>query len=159
MEKTPRVQEDWASAWNGVDPEDEFRPLARSPRRQKRTPGQIDARSHSSAPQPASDPRSQTVGLPSNKCDVAVSCPHSILDKRLECCADQLNPPPNSDIGPHQVSQAKVWHFSLAAWSQSGRLWILHEASVLTRGPCDGASSLVFSVAPQLLGRLLCPRR
>src|ERR1700692_5095517 len=47
-----------------------------------------------SAPQPASDPRSQTVGLPSNKCDVAVSCPHSILDKRLECCADQLNPPP-----------------------------------------------------------------
>src|SRR5260370_4608944 len=76
--------------------EDEFRPLARSPRRQKRTPGQIDARSHSSAPQPASDPRSQTVGLPSNKCDVAVSCPHSILDKRLECCADQLNPPPQS---------------------------------------------------------------
>src|ERR1700737_4093995 len=93
MEKTPRVQEDWASAWNGVDPEDEFRPLARSPRRQKRTPGQIDARSHSSAPQPASDPRSQTVELPSNKCDVAVSCPHSILDKKLECCADQLNPP------------------------------------------------------------------
>src|ERR1700730_13427328 len=55
-------------------------------------------RSHSSAPQPASDPRSQTVGLPSNKCDVAVSCPHSILDKRLECCADQLNPPRKADI-------------------------------------------------------------
>jgi hypothetical protein len=37
--------------------------------------------------------------LPSNKCDVAVSYPHSILDKRLECCADQLNPPPKADVG------------------------------------------------------------
>jgi hypothetical protein len=58
------------------------------------SPGQTGARSRSSAPQPASDPRSQNVGLPSNKCDVAVSYPHSILEKRLECCADQLNPPP-----------------------------------------------------------------
>src|SRR5205823_1435406 len=30
---------------------------------------------------------------PSNKCDVAASCPHSIFAKRLECCADQLSPP------------------------------------------------------------------
>ena len=29
----------------------------------------------------------------SNKCDVAVSCPHSIVAKRLECCVDQLSPP------------------------------------------------------------------
>jgi len=42
--------------------------------------------------------RSQTVGLPSNKCDVVVSYPHSILDKRLECCDDQLNPPREADI-------------------------------------------------------------
>jgi len=27
------------------------------------------------------------------RCDVAASCPHSILAKRLECCADRLSPP------------------------------------------------------------------
>jgi cytochrome P450 family 104 len=69
-----------ASVWNGGDLEDEFPPLARSRRRPKRTPGQTGARSHSWAPQPASDPRSLTAELPSNKCDAAVSCPHSIFE-------------------------------------------------------------------------------
>jgi hypothetical protein len=67
--------------------------LARSRRRQKRTPGQTGARSNSSARRLASDPISRTAERPSNKYDVAVSCPHSIFAKRLECCADQLSPP------------------------------------------------------------------
>src|SRR6478752_7961594 len=33
--------------------------------------------------------RSRTAERPSNKCDVAVSSPHPIFAKRLECCADQ----------------------------------------------------------------------
>ena len=45
------------------------------------TPGQIGVRSNSSARRPASDPRSRIARRPSNKCDVAVSCPHSILLK------------------------------------------------------------------------------
>ena len=63
--------------------------------------GQIGVRSNSSARQPASDPRSRIAGRPSNKCDVAVSCPHSIFAKRLECCVDQLSPP-----GTRSVAQA-----------------------------------------------------
>src|ERR1700716_4201901 len=54
--------------------------------------GQIGVRSNSSAHRPASDPRSRIAGQPSNKCDLAVSCPHSIFATRLECCADQLSP-------------------------------------------------------------------
>src|ERR1700692_611914 len=62
----------------------------------------------------ANGPRSQTVGLPSNKCDVAVSYPHSILDKRLECCADQLNPPPKPEVthvtaSPGSLTK-ELWH-------------------------------------------------
>src|ERR1700722_6766481 len=62
-------------------------------KRLKRTPGQTDVRLNSSTRQLASDPRSQTAEPQNNKCDVAASCPHSILVKRLECCADRLNPP------------------------------------------------------------------
>src|SRR6478609_7880330 len=58
-----------------------------------KTPGQIGVRSNSSARRPASDPRSRIAGPPSDKCDVAVSSPHSIFAERLECCADQLSPP------------------------------------------------------------------
>jgi hypothetical protein len=35
-----------------------------------------------------------------NGCEVAASCSHSIFAKRLECCADQLSPPPNRHCGP-----------------------------------------------------------
>jgi hypothetical protein len=72
--------------------------LVRSQRRQKRTPGQTGVRSNSSARRPASDPISRIAGPQSNKCDVAASCPHSIFVKRLECCADQLCPPPKAVI-------------------------------------------------------------
>src|SRR3984893_13289903 len=65
-------------------------------KRLKRTPGQTDVRLNSSTRQLASDPRSQTAEPQNNKCDVAASCPHSILVKRLECCADRLNPPPKA---------------------------------------------------------------
>ena len=75
-----------------VELADECRRLARSPKRPKRIPGQIDVRLNSWARQPASDPRSQTAEPPSNKCDVAVSWPTPLLAKRLVCCADQLNP-------------------------------------------------------------------
>ena len=54
---------------------------ARSLRRPTRTPGQIGVRSNSSARRPASDPRSRIAGRASNKCDVAVSCLHSIIAK------------------------------------------------------------------------------
>src|SRR5580704_8374340 len=67
-------------------------------KRLKRTPGQTDVRLNSSTRQLASDPRSQTAEPQNNKCDVAASCPHSILVKRLECCADRLNPPSKSDL-------------------------------------------------------------
>src|SRR5665213_3028102 len=40
--------------------------------------GQTGVRSNSSARRPASGPRSRIAGRPSNKCDVAVSYPHSI---------------------------------------------------------------------------------
>src|SRR5258705_3702951 len=90
---------------------------ARSVRRPTRTPGQIGVRSNSSARRPASDPRSRIAGPPSSKCDVAVSCPHSIFAKRLECCADQLSPPPEADIQgcsvhwlcPLQLRVALLW--------------------------------------------------
>src|ERR1700730_6695675 len=84
--------------WHGADPADGCRRSARSPRRPTRTPGQIGVRSNSSARRPASDPRSRTAGPPSNKCDVAASCTHSIFARRLECCAHQLNPPRKADI-------------------------------------------------------------
>ena len=64
---------------------------------EKTDAGQIGVRSKSSARRPASDPRSRIAGRLSNKCDVAVSCPHSIFAKRLECCADQLSPPREAD--------------------------------------------------------------
>src|SRR5580704_17977183 len=67
-------------------------------KRLKRTPGQTDVRLNSSTRQLASDPRSQTAEPQNNKCDVAASCPHSILVKRLECCADRLNPPRKPDL-------------------------------------------------------------
>src|ERR1700689_4996427 len=67
-------------------------------KRLKRTPGQTDVRLNSSTRQLASDPRSQTAEPQNNKCDVAASCPHSILVKRLECCADRLNPPGIADM-------------------------------------------------------------
>jgi hypothetical protein len=87
------------------------RELAKSQRRQKKTPGQTGARSNSSARRPASDPRFRIAGRPSNKCDVAVSCPHSIFAKRLECCADQLSSPPNSDIRRQSVFPFSVPYF------------------------------------------------
>src|SRR5258708_35317016 len=37
------------------------------------------------------------------KCDVAVSCPHSIFSTRLECCADQLSPLPQRDVASNSV--------------------------------------------------------
>src|SRR6202035_4973387 len=82
----------------GAEPVDECHRLAKSMKRLKRTPGQTDVRLNSSTRQLASDPRSQTAEPQNNKCDVAASCPHSILVKRLECCADRLNPPAKADV-------------------------------------------------------------
>jgi hypothetical protein len=50
-----------------------------------------------------------------NKCDVAVSYPHSIFAKRLECCADQLSPPRRADHHLDQPAKAdwvrrSEWH-------------------------------------------------
>src|ERR1700735_5560078 len=67
-------------------------------KRLKGSPRQTDVRLNSSTRQLASDPRSQTAEPQNNKCDVAASCPHSILVKRLECCADRLNPPSKADM-------------------------------------------------------------
>jgi hypothetical protein len=47
--------------------------------------------------------RSRTAGRPSNKCDVAVSCPHSTSELGLECCVDQLNPPPKAALGRLEI--------------------------------------------------------
>src|ERR1700759_4584659 len=77
-------------------------------KRLKRTPGQTDVRLNSSTRQLASDPRSQTAEPQNNKCDVAASCPHSILVKRLECCADRLNPPPFADV-PASYAASACW--------------------------------------------------
>src|SRR5579862_9521094 len=88
-------------------------------KRLKRTPGQTDVRLNSSTRQLASDPRSQTAEPQNNKCDVAASCPHSILVKRLECCADRLNPPHYFDISWNlgvQVALALLF---------VGALWLL----------------------------------
>src|SRR5215468_1028202 len=73
---------------------DECHPWAKSRKTRTRMPGQTDVRWTSSTRQPASDPRSQTAEPQNNRCDVAASCPHSILAKRLECCTDWLSPPP-----------------------------------------------------------------
>src|SRR5581483_3581784 len=77
---------------------DECHRSAKSPKRLTRIPGQTDVRLNSSTRQPASDPRSQTAEPQNNKCDIAASSSHSIPAKRLECCADRLNPPPKTDI-------------------------------------------------------------
>src|ERR1700730_6188982 len=77
---------------------DECHRLAKSPKIPTRTPDQIGVRSNSSTPRPASDPRSQTAERMSSRCDVVASWSTLHLAKRLVCCNDQLNPPPNSDI-------------------------------------------------------------
>src|SRR6202035_5745680 len=65
-------------------------------------------RSNSSARRPASDPRSLTAGPPSNKCDVAASCTHSIFARRLECCAHQLNPPRKAAVRFEQTDKIRL---------------------------------------------------
>src|SRR6202030_3344780 len=85
-------------AGRGADPVDECHRLAKSLKRLTRTPGQTDVRLNSSTRQPASDSRSQTAEPQNNRCVVAASCPHSILAKRLECCADRLSPPHLTDV-------------------------------------------------------------
>src|ERR1700733_4185648 len=87
-------------------------------KRLKRTPGQTDVRLNSSTRQLASDPRSQTAEPQNNKCDVAASCPHSILVKRLECCADRLNPPAKADSA--METNSRCWFVSFARIKSSG---------------------------------------
>ena len=85
-------------------------PVGEITEKTKRTPGQTGARSNSSARRLASDPISRTAERPSNKYDVAVSCPHSIFAKRLECCADQLSPPRNAASHGHVRSRRQNGH-------------------------------------------------
>ncbi len=109
-----------------ADPADGCRRSARLPKRPTRTPGQIGVRSNSSTRRPASDPRSRTAGPPNNKCDVAVSCPHSISATRLVCCADQLSPPRKAVTHDHRHPLACR---ALGAEQLTGTVRILRSAS------------------------------
>ena len=62
--------------------------------------GQTGVRSNSSARQPASDPKSQTAGPPNNRCDVAVSCPHSIFVKKIKVLRWSVEPTAQSGHWP-----------------------------------------------------------
>src|ERR1700730_4394789 len=113
-------------------------------KRLKRTPGQTDVRLNSSTRQLASDPRSQTAEPQNNKCDVAASCPHSILVKRLECCADRLNPPPKAGVGRREYLFDLARIIRTAEWARPRR----RETNPRRRLP------LIFSPVCALIGHM-----